>query len=305
MMSLTVLQMGAGAAVALVFLMSGAAPARAQGATAPLVKQTLLLWPDGAPGALGTGDEDKPSMTVFPAPAEKANGAAVLVCPGGGYGVLAAHEGAPVAEWLNTLGITGVVLKYRLGPRYHHPAMLNDVSRGLRMIRYHAREWGLDPDRIGVMGFSAGGHLASTLLTHFTAGDPAAPDPVDRVSSRPTLGILVYPVITLTPPYAQMGSRDNLLGNNPPQDLVDFLSSEKQVTAQTPPTFLVCNDEDTVVPCENSLLFALALRKAHVPVELHLYEKGQHGYGMAGNDPVLSDWPRCCEAWLQYRKFIK
>ena len=159
----------------------------------------------------------------------------MIVCPGGGYGFLASHEGPDVAEWLNTLGVTAFVLKYRLGPRYHHPAMLNDAQRAIRTVRSKAEEWKLDPHRIGIMGFSAGGHLTSTAVTHFDDGNSAATDPIDRVSCRPDLGVLVYPVISLNPPFGHMGSRNNLLGSSPPQDLVDLLSSDKQVTANTPP----------------------------------------------------------------------
>ncbi len=267
--------------------------------------QTLRLWPGDAPGAKGTDDIDIPTITIYRPPEGKSNGAAVVVCPGGGYAVLADHEGRPVAEWLNTLGVTGIVLKYRLGPRYHHPAMLNDVARALRTVRFHAAEWNLDPQRIGVLGFSAGGHLASTAATHFDDGNPNAPDPIDRVSSRPDVAILIYPVITLSGPYAHQGSRNNLLGEHPSQELIDLLSNEKQVTSRTPPTFLVHTAADSGVPCENSLLFAMACRKAGVPVELHLYEHGEHGFGLGGNDPILSTWPKSCGDWLRARGFLK
>ncbi len=267
-------------------------------------EKPLRLWEGDAPGAKGSEDADIPTITVYSPPAEKRTGAAVVVCPGGGYAILAPHEGKPVAEWLNTLGVTGIVLNYRLGPRYHHPAMLQDVSRALRTVRYHAQEWGLDPHRIGVLGFSAGGHLASTAATHFDEGDPGAADPIDRVSSRPDAAILIYPVITLSGPYAHAGSRHNLLGDNPPQALVELLSNEKQVTPQTPPTFLVHTADDEGVACENSLMFAEACRKASVPVELHVFEHGPHGFGLGGNDPVLSRWPVLCADWLKQRGFL-
>jgi acetyl esterase/lipase len=283
---------------------SAASVALGSGKGAGKPPEPQRLWEGDAPGAQGTTDADVPTITVYRPPAGKSNGAAVVVCPGGGYAGLAEHEGRPVAEWLNTLGVTGVVLKYRLGPRYHHPAMLNDVSRALRTVRFHAADWGLDPQRIGVLGFSAGGHLASTAATHFDDGDPNAADPIDRVSSRPDIAILVYPVITLSGPYAHIGSRNNLLGENPPQELIDLLSNEKQVTSRTPPTFLMHTNEDSGVPAENSLLFALACRKAGVPVELHLYEHGQHGFGLGGNDPVLKTWPAVCAAWLKGRGFL-
>ena len=192
------------------------------------------------------------------------------------------HEGKQVAEWLNSLGIAAFVLKYRLGPRYHHPAMLQDAGRAIRTVRAGAAHWGLDPHKIAIIGFSAGGHLASTAGTHFDAGKPDAEDPIERVSSRPDRMILVYPVIALATPYGHAGSLRNLLGDNPSQELVESLSNERQVTKETPPTFLAHTNADKGVPAENSLLFALALRKAGVPVELHLFERGQHGLGLGG-----------------------
>jgi acetyl esterase/lipase len=263
------------------------------------------LWAHGAPGAKGTETADIPAITLYAPPAEKATGAAIVVCPGGGYGALADHEGKPVAQWLNSLGVTAFVLRYRLGPRYHHPTMLRDAARAIRTVRANAQKWGLDPHRIGILGFSAGGHLASTAATHFDDGNPNAEDPVERVSSRPDAAILIYPVITLDGPYAHLGSRDNLLGPSPPKELIDLLSNEKQVTPRTPPVFLVHTNGDTGVPAENSLLFALALRRAGVPMELHLYEKGEHGFGLGGNDPVLRTWPDRCADWLRARGFVK
>ena len=264
----------------------------------------MPLWPDGAPGAQGKEPEDVPTLTLFPAPADTANGAAVVVCPGGGYGTLAAHEGEPVASWLNSLGVAGIVLRYRLGPRYRHPAMLQDAARALRTVRARARESSLDPGRLGILGFSAGGHLASTAATHFDEGAPSSPDPIERESSRPDIAILIYPVISLEGAAAHTGSRRNLLGPDPPKELLHLLSNETQVTPRTPPTFLVHTAEDAGVPCENSLLFALALRQAGIPLELHLYERGRHGFGMGGDDPVLSGWPAQCAAWLRTRGFL-
>jgi acetyl esterase/lipase len=263
------------------------------------------LWPGGAPGARGQEAADVPSLRVYRPPAERANGAAVVICPGGGYGALAEHEGHPVALWLNGLGVTAVVLKYRLGPRYHHPVPLQDAARALRTVRARAAEWRVDPARIGILGFSAGGHLASTLSTHFDAGHPGAADPVERVSSRPDFAILLYPVITLSDEFTHAGSRRNLLGDSPGPELLQLLSNEKQVTARTPPTFLMHTAEDTAVPVQNSLLYALALQKAGVPLELHVYEKGRHGVGLGGTDPVLSTWPERCAAWLRTRGILK
>jgi len=274
-------------------------------AAPPPTAPPLRLWEGDAPGAMGTEAADIPTLTVYAPAPEKSNGAAVVVCPGGGYGGLADHEGKPVAEWLASLGVTGIVLKYRLGPKYHHPVEMGDVARAIRTVRFHASDWGLDPKRIGVLGFSAGGHLASTAATHFDAGNASAPDPIDRVSSRPDAAILIYPVITFTDPFTHKGSRHNLLGDNPSPDLITLLSNEKQVTAQTPPCFLIHGTDDGAVPAENSLQFALACRKAGVPVELHLYEHGPHGFGLGGSDPVLSAWPGSCAKWLVHRGFLK
>lgn len=253
--------------------------------------KTELLWPEGAPGALGTEDSDKPSLAFWLAP--NPNGAAVLVCPGGGYGGLAMdHEGKQIAEFFNSFGVSAFVLKYRLGPRYHHPVMLNDARRAITMIRTRAAELKVDPSKIGVMGFSAGGHLASTLSTHFQAGE------------RPDFAILVYPVISFTTIYTHSGSMRNLLGTEPDPLLVWNLSNELQVTAQTPPTFLFHTNGDTGVPPENSVLYYLALRKAGVPAELHIYQNGPHGVGLAQKDPVLATWPARLKDWLFVRGII-
>jgi len=265
-----------------------------------------LLWPDGAPGAVGTEEGDRPSLTVWLPSPEKATGAAVVICPGGGYGHLAVgHEGKDVAEWLNSLGVAGCMLKYRLGPRYRHPAPLRDAQRAIRIVRSRAKEWGIDPQRIGILGFSAGGHLASTAETHFDDGDANAKDPIDRASCRPDFAILVYPVISFTTRFTHRGSMHNLLGNEPDAQLVESLSNEKQVTAKTPPTFLIHAGGDRGVPSENSVLFYMALRKASVPAELHIYEKGGHGFGLAPGDPILSTWPARCAEWMRSRGLLK
>jgi acetyl esterase/lipase len=263
-----------------------------------------LLWPGGAPGAVGSDAVDQPKITPYLAPVP-GNGAAVIVIPGGGYAVVAAdHEGKAVAEWLNTLGVSAFVLQYRLGPRYHHPAPLQDVQRAIRIVRSRAAEWQLDPARIGVLGFSAGGHLAATAATHFDAGVETAATPIDRASSRPDFAILAYPVITMRPPFAHAGSRTNLLGNTPSRQMVDSLSNERQVTSRTPPTFIFHTADDNAVPVENAELFADALRRAHVPVELHVFEHGAHGVGLAPNDPVLSQWPVLAAAWMRARNIV-
>ncbi len=264
-----------------------------------------LLWPGGAPGALGSEDRDKPSITIRLADSAKANGTAVIVCPGGGYGNLAMdHEGAQVAAWLNNLGISAFILKYRLGPIYHHPAPLQDAQRAIRTVRSRAKEFGIDPNRIGIWGFSAGGHLASTTGTHFDDGQSNASDPIDRLSSRPDFMILAYPVISLTTEYVHKGSRKNLLGDPYDPALAEQLSNEKQVTSRTPPTFLFHTDDDAGVPVENSVLFFLALKKAKVPAEMHIYQKGKHGVGLAQSDPVLSTWPDRLKDWLQIRGLL-
>ncbi len=265
-----------------------------------------LLWPNGAPGAVGDDEKDRPSITVYLPAADKSNGAAVVVCPGGGYGALAVdHEGKQVAEWLNANGIAAFVLRYRIAPRYKHPAPIQDAQRAIRTVRTRAAAWHVDPARIGILGFSAGGHLTSTAGTHFDAGNKDAADPIDRVSCRPDFVVLVYPVISFTTAYMHAGSRKNLLGENPDEKLVESLSNEKQVTKETPPTFLVHTNEDTGVPPENSVLFYLALRKAGVPAELHIYEKGRHGLGLGPNDPAFGTWPQHCITWLRVRGLLQ
>lgn len=274
------------------------------GQTAANQPPALPLWPNGAPGAKGTQPDDVPSIQHYPAPADKANGAAIVVCPGGGYARLAAHEGHDIAVWLNSIGVSAFVLKYRLGPRYNHPAMLGDVQRAIRTVRAKASEYKVEANRIGVMGFSAGGHLSATAATHFDDGKADATDAIERVSSRPDVAIMCYPVITLQPPFAHIGSRKNLLGENPAAELVELMSNEKQVTAKTPPTFLFHTVDDAGVPVENSMLFAEALRKNKVPYEMHLYEHGRHGVGLAPNDPALNTWPKLLENWLRARGFF-
>jgi acetyl esterase/lipase/ketosteroid isomerase-like protein len=259
-----------------------------------------LLWPGGAPGALGDGPADKPKLTVYRAADGEANGTAVVVCPGGSYARLASdHEGRQVAEWLNSLGVSAFVLQYRLGPRYRHPVPLNDAQRAVRLVRARAAEWGVDPARVGILGFSAGGHLASTVATQGAEGSPGADDVVERESARPDFAVLAYPVISLEGPSAHSGSRRNLLGDPADPALVAQLSSEQRVTARTPPTFLFHTADDQTVPVANSLLFFEALQRAGVAGELHVFPHGKHGVGLAPADPVLSAWPRLCASWLR------
>ena len=267
--------------------------------------QTILLWQNGAPGALGQSDDDQPSITVYRPWGHNLSGTAVIVAPGGSYGFLASnHEGRQVANWFNAMGITAFVLKYRLGPRYHHPIELGDAQRAIRLVRSRAREFEISPDRIGMMGFSAGGHLASTTATHFDSGNPAAADIIDRASSRPDFVILGYPVITLEAPYVHAGSARNLLGDHPDPKLVEELSNELHVTTQTPPTFLFATSDDDVVPVENSVNFYVALHKAGVPAELHVFEKGPHGVGLDLGDLALGEWPALLANWLRQRGLL-
>lgn len=270
----------------------------------PMDAAPLPLWPSPAPGALGQKPQDTPSLTAYLPDADKRNGSSMLILPGGGYGGLASHEGKGYAEWLVAQGVTCYVLQYRLGSHgYRHPRMLEDAARGLRTVRAWARRDGLDPSRIGIIGSSAGGHLASTLLTHFDSGKPDDADLIERESSRPDLGILCYPVITLGE-FTHQGSKHNLLGEKPPADLVQFLSNEKQVTAQTPPCFIWHTAEDGAVPVENALLFAAALRKAGVPFDLHIYEKGGHGLGLPSQNKNAPPWDADLLYWLGKRKFL-
>lgn len=222
------------------------------------------------------------------------SGTAVLVCPGGGYGALAMdHEGKQVAEWFNSLGVAAFVLKYRHAPKVKHPEPLNDALTAMGMIRGHAAEYGIRPDRIGVMGFSAGGHLAATVSTHAPA------------NLRPNFAVLVYPVISFTTKYTHQGSKRNLLGDNPDPVLVQDLSNELAVTSYTPPTFLFHTDDDTVVPAQNSVLYYMALKAAGVPAELHIYAHGRHGVGLAPNDPVLATWPARLKDWLVVQGYLR
>lgn len=263
--------------------------------------EPVVLWPEGAPGALGKADQDIPTLTPYLPDPAKATGAAIVICPGGAYAGLAGHEGKDYALWLNENGIAGLVLKYRLGTHgYRHPCMLQDAARAVRLTRAKADEWKLDPKRVGIMGSSAGGHLASTLVTHFDAGDKNAADPIERESSRPDLGILCYPVITMGK-FTHQGSRQNLLGKSPMPDQVQLLSNELQVTPQTPPCFIWHTWEDKGVPVENSLDFAASLQRAGVPFDLHIYQKGGHGIGLANGHA----WTKDCLFWLQENGFAR
>jgi len=278
-------------------------------------KPEVPLWPVGkAPGQM-TGKPNvrpgwlmgiyDPWMAVHLPAKDKANGAAVVVCPGGGYAGLAYdHEGIQIGKWLNSLGVAAFVLRYRHRP-HRHPIPLGDAQRAIRIVRSRgAKEWGVDPKRIGIMGFSAGGHLAASATTHFDAGKPDADDPIDRVSCRPDFSILIYAVISMKKGVTHGGSRGNLLGPKPDAKLVTLMSNELQVTPRTPPNFLVHATSDRAVPPANSELFHAACRKAGVPSELRLYKQGGHGFGLGRKGHDSAEWPARCAAWLKGRKLL-
>jgi acetyl esterase/lipase len=270
------------------------------------VLSPIPLWPNGAPGALGTRPQDISTLTPYLPDPTNTTDAAMVICPGGGYEHLAPHEGRDYALWLNQHGVTCFVLKYRLGSGgYHYPAEFQDVTRALRWARAHAADYKIDPHRIGIMGSSAGGHLAATLLTHFDSGNTNADDPIERQSSRPDLGILCYAVISMGE-YTHQGSRENLLGKHPSRKLVKLLSNELQVKTNTPPCFIWCTYEDKTVPMENSLMFAEALRKNHVPFDLHIYQKGGHGMGLKDKPPFAHPhpWAGDCLFWLKQQGWV-
>ncbi len=267
---------------------------------------TIKLWENGAPGTPATKPEDEPVLFMT-APTGKPTSTGIIVVPGGGYGGLAMdHEGKQIADWLNSQGVRAFVLKYRMhGTGHMHPVPMMDGQRAVRTVRARAKEWNLDPSRIGVMGFSAGGHLSSTLGTHFDAGESDSADPIERVSSRPDFLILCYPVISMTESFTHQGSRKNLLGESPAPALLHSLSNETQVTKETPPTFIFQTLEDTGVPAENCIAFYLALHKAHVPAEMHIFQSGKHGIGLAKDVPGTKEWPNLCHNWLEARGLLK
>ncbi len=259
------------------------------------------LWPNGATEQL-VDTQPAPSLTLL-LPECTPCGASVIVCPGGGYSVLAPHEAEPIGRWLNSLGITAWILRYRVHPPYRHPAMLHDAQQAIRMVRNASSTLNLDPERVGILGFSAGGHLASTAATHFMPGDPTSEDSLRHHSTRPSLAILIYPVITFKPPFGHTGSGNNLLGESATEQQVQLLSNNEQVTASTPPMFLVHTADDPVC-VENSLLMATALSASKVPFELHIYEAGGHGYGLGKDSPFASPWTAQCAHWLRTRGFL-
>lgn len=283
----------------LVLFLSSTAAWAAEGKKAP-------LWEDGAPGAKGTEAKDIPTLTTYLPASEINTGCAIVVCPGGGYGGLATgHEGLDIANFWNERGVAAFVLEYRhAGRGYKHPIPLQDAQRAIRTVRARAEEYNVDPNRVGIQGFSAGGHLTSSAATHFDAGMPDAKDPIDRVSCRPDFAILCYPVIAFDQPYTHKGSQRNLLGDDADKELVQSMSSELQVTSDTPPTFLFHTTEDTGVPPENSVVFYMALIKNKVPAEMHVFEKGRHGVGLAKSIPGTAEWGNLAHLWLKNRGMI-
>ena len=280
-----------------------------------------LLWPGGAPDAKDIPNNEIykdghisnvsiPTLTAFYPPAEIATDAAVIICPGGGYRILSIEkEGSDIAKWLNSFGVTAFVLKYRLttpnGTGYHYPAQFNDLKRAIRTLRNSAKDFKIDPQKIGVIGFSAGGHLSSTVGTHFESGDKNASDVIERVSCRPDFMILIYPHISLTDAGTSQSYVTNLLGKEYKPELPDYLSNEKQVTKQTPPTFLVHASDDQIVPPEPTVDFYLAMRKAGVKGQLHIFEKAGHGFGLAKEKGPAENWPALCEQWIKGMDILK
>ncbi len=260
------------------------------------------LWTGEAPGAQGSTDADIPTLTDVGAAGATAQ-PSCIVCPGGAYAGLADHEGAPVAEWLEKIGVRGFVLKYRLGPKYHHPVMMHDAERAIRFVRSMSKDLGVDPEKVGIMGFSAGGHLASTVSTHNSEGDPNAVDLVDRQSSRPDWSVLIYPVISMKDPYTHAQSREMLLGKNPDPKAIEDLSNAEAVSLSTPPTFLCHGSNDTVVPVENSLQYATALSGHKISFKLYVPMNGPHGFGMGGPG-TERDWTGMCQQWLRDRRIL-
>ncbi len=297
--------------ILLTLFMTALAPA-AFAAAAPVIP----LWPEGVPGARDLGAEmsddsgriwkvAQPTLTVYSPAVDRPNGTAIIIAPGGGYVRLSTErEGVQYANWLSTLGVTSFVLKNRLG-EFGHPAPLEDVLRAVRLVRARAAEFKVNPARIGVMGSSAGGHLAASAGTLFDHAAGKTGAELDAVSARPDFLILMYPVITMEDPFVHAGSRRALLGTTPSPELLQLMSLEKQVTAATPPTLLIHTQEDATVPVENSILFYQALTRAKVPAEMYLFEHGSHGMGLKPDFGTASDWPARAAEWLRNRGLLR
>lgn len=295
-----------------VFTVAGVAYAAETARPEPRV---IDLWPEGVPDLKPDATPEKeengkfsnihhPTLTVYAPPAGKANGTAVIYAAGGGYvRVAIGPNGGDITRWLNSLGITVFVLKYRAA-EYGHPAPLRDALRAVRIVRSRAAEFGVQPDRVGMLGGSAGGHLTASAGTLFNAPEGKTGAELDNVSARPDFMVLIFPVIAMEGPFVHGQSRQSLLGKNPSDELKHHLSVDAQVSGDTPPTFLVHSTEDTVVPVENSILFFQAMRRAKRPIEMHIYPKGPHGSGM---DPKLgptSEWPKLCESWMRFNGWL-
>jgi acetyl esterase/lipase len=297
-----------GVVCAVVLAMSGVmglgqASALPQAGAAANGPAPMPLWAKGAPGAVGDADDDKPTITAY-IPATNPTKTAVVIAPGGGYQYLSmVKEGSDVAVWLNAHGVAAFVLKYRLGPKYHNPIEIGDAQRAIRTVRANAAQYGIAADHVGMWGFSAGGHLTATAGTQFDAGNAAAADSIDQQSSRPDFLILSYPVITMEDPYVHNGSRTYLLGDSPTQADMDAMSAELRVTAQTPPTFLFTTTDDNTVPVLNSVMFYSALVKAGVPAEMHIFQHGGHGSGLAPANPQLRPWTDMLIKWMRERGY--
>ncbi len=273
--------------------------------TRPANGDVLRLWDGRAPRSMGDEPKDIPQLLAFfPDPA-KANGCAIIICPGGGYeSLMMSYEGTDVARWFTDHGVAAFVLKYRIAP-YGQPCPLLDGQRAIRVVRLHAKAWGIDWKRIGIMGFSAGGHVASSVGTHYDPYIPGSTDPVNGQSCRPDFMVLVYPVISMRDKVTHPGSKKNLLGDHPPDKLVNYYSNETQVTDDTPPTFIVASKADTVVPVKNSELFYDALKRHDVKCEFLELPRGEHGFGMGKGDPEISKWTDACLAWMTRQGLMK
>ncbi len=262
------------------------------------VSKQVLLWK--STNIKDDDRDDSPNIELFLLDGEGSH-PVMIIAPGGGYSHRASHEAYPVANWLNSIGISAIVLNYRVAP-HKHPLPLHDAQRAIRMVRYQSPNWRIDPNRVGILGFSAGGHLASTAGTHFDLGNPVAQDPIERISCRPDVTVLCYPVITMGE-STHAGSKHNLLGGNSSEEMIYLLSNELHINEHTPPAFLWHTAGDASVDVENSFLYAKGLRRNSVPLELHVFESGRHGLGLAEDHPEVKVWPKLCEKWLRKRGF--
>jgi acetyl esterase/lipase len=263
-----------------------------------LPNKSMLLWSNGAPYATGNEERDCPTITPFLLAGDQPS-PCLIICPGGGYRAIS-DNGEETASWLNEIGISAVVLRYRVAP-YHHPCPLLDAQRAMRLVRFHAEEWKIDPERIGIIGFSSGGHLAATVGTHYDSGNPEDEDPIERQSCKPSLMILCYARITML--HYEHEYNKNLLGNEPSYELRELLSNEKHVTSETPPAFLWITADDQNIKTGHNLLFAAALSDHNVPFEMHIFESGKHGLGLAKDHVSAKHWTHLCQLWMARHGF--